>query len=222
MSVEQVMLFRKKFREEITPKYYSGVLHLGFNAIVLFSLMIGFYFQVSAPSWQELMVFPATLVLGNLGVYFIHRILLHKNFPLIGEYTYKVHSKWHHQFYTDEVVIYESSRDFYILFFPPAVIAGFALGYIPAFYFGLKAFVPANALYIFLGTSTLYFILYEVFHYVSHLPEDHWVLNFKPFRFMRAHHVDHHNTRIMHTHNFNIVFPLFDWVFGTIYKKDQP
>lgn len=219
MSVDQVMLFRKKFRSEIIPRYYNGIAHLSFNAIALIGMMLFFYLRLEAVTALELLVVPITLLLGNLGVYFIHRILLHKNLPLIGGFTYKVHSKWHHQFYTDEMVVYEKLDDFYILFFPPAVILGFALGYNLPLYFLLKPYIAANVLYLFLGTSTLYFILYEVFHYVSHLPEDHWILGFAPFRIMRLHHIDHHNTKIMHTHNFNIVFPFFDWVFGSTYKR---
>lgn len=67
--------------------------------------------------------------------------------------------------------------------------------------------------------SSSYFILYEIVHYASHLPLGHWALSFRHFRRMRQHHLDHHNPRLMEKYNFNIVFPLFDYVFGT--KKER-
>lgn len=218
MSKENVKLFRKKFRENNIPKYYSGIAHLLFNFIILISLCIFLFLQVKGPTFYEFLSIPFTLIMGNLAVYIIHKYPLHRQFKFIDKFTYGIHTKWHHFFYTNEFVIYEKMKDFYILFFPPTVIIGFSFVYIPANYFVLKTFLPLNVVYFICATSTLYFLLYEVFHYISHLRKDHPMLKFPLFRLVWNHHVTHHDPRLMHQYNFNIVFPLFDYVFGTVYK----
>jgi sterol desaturase/sphingolipid hydroxylase (fatty acid hydroxylase superfamily) len=118
-------------------------------------------------------------------------------------------------------VIYDSPRDFYILFFPPWVIFGFAVIHGPIAYYLLSMFLSPNIVFLYLGMSTLYFFLYEVLHYISHLPKDHWVLKVPYFSLMWRHHVNHHNPKLMQQYNFNIVFPFFDYVFGTVYHPGQ-
>ena len=170
---------------------------------------------------MEWLTIPAVLLLGNLAVYIIHRFPLHTVYKPIYEHTFKVHTEYHHYFFTNELIIYEGLRDFYILFFPPTVVLGFACGLLPLSYFILSFFASANVIWLYLGTSALYFLLYEVFHYISHLPEDHAILVFPPFRHMRNHHVTHHNTQLMYRYNFNIVYPLCDVLFGSVYKGEE-
>jgi sterol desaturase/sphingolipid hydroxylase (fatty acid hydroxylase superfamily) len=40
-------------------------------------------------------------------------------------------------------------------------------------------------------------------------------------RFLAEHHRLHHRTVLMTTCNFNVVCPIFDWVFGTL-RRDRP
>lgn len=217
--MKSVDSFREHFRSEHIPKWYSGRLHVIFNFGVLTSLILFLFLQISSPSFTELLMIPVMLLVGNLGVYLIHRFPLHHNYPVIGKHTYRVHSQWHHHFYTDEKIVYETSRDFYILFFPPTVILAFSMIYIPALSFILKPFVTTNMRYLVLGMSAVYFLLYEFIHYASHLEENHWSLKIPHLKNMREHHLHHHNPKLMHKYNFNIVFPLCDHLFGTVYKK---
>lgn len=221
MSLDSVLKYRKDFREHHIPKWYSGVLHVAFNATVLLSVAIYLFLKISGPNGLELLIFPMTMVVGNLAVFLIHRYPLHHYYKGLPDYTYRVHTKHHHSFYTQEKIVYDSARDFYILFFPPAVIIGFTLIYLPANYFLLRNFLSPNALYLYLFTSTLYFILYEVLHYISHLPETHWILKIPYFKLMWNHHGTHHNPELMQNYNFNIVFPLFDMIFGTLYRGQK-
>ena len=221
MSKEEVIEFRESFRSEKIPRWYSGILHLVFNGSVLLGLTIGLYAQLNSVTHLEWLTFPAVMLLGNLAVYIIHRFPLHTVYKPIYEQTFKVHTEYHHYFFTNEMIVYEGVRDFYILFFPPTIVIGFSCVFLPICYFILSFFASANVIWLYLGTSALYFLLYEVLHYISHLPEDHPILIFSPFRYMRNHYVTHHNTKLMYRYNFNIVYPLCDVLFGSVYKGEK-
>ena len=219
---EKVELFREKFRREFIPKGYSGPLHILFNASILFALSLYLFFQVRDVKAIELIAIPISLIAGNLTIFLIHRYPLHRRYKFIDKETYQVHTMSHHRFYTHEHYQAEKIEDLYALFFPPKVVVFFSCVFIPGLYFFLGMFLPHNLIFLTLGMSSTYFILYEVVHYTSHLPENHWVCRIGHFKKMRQHHLDHHNPKNMHQYNFNIVFPLFDDVFRTVYKKSSP
>lgn len=81
------------------------------------------------------------------------------------------------------------------------------------FLFGETIALPSVSL------SALYFLLYEMFHFIYHLPLDSPVLRVKLLRWLSDHHTLHHDPIWMSKANFNIVFPLFDWVLGTYRTK---
>uniref|UniRef100_UPI0039B4AEC7 hypothetical protein n=1 Tax=Vibrio vulnificus TaxID=672 RepID=UPI0039B4AEC7 len=55
----------------------------------------------------------------------------------------------------------------------------------------------------------------ELLHLSYHLKEDHWVHHIPGFtRFARL-HTTHHDQRIMAHKNFNITYPIMDWLMGT-------
>ena len=39
---------------------------------------------------------------------------------------------------------------------------------------------------------------------------------------LRRHHTRHHDLALMGRWNFNITFPIADWLFGTYYRDDAP
>ena len=117
--------------------------------------------------------------------------------------------------------MFENSKDFYMLFFPPIVIFLFCAIYLPVNYFVATKFLPPNAVWLYLLGSALYFISYEVVHFASHLPPEAKILKIGFFRYMRRHHQVHHDTRLMTDYNFNIVFPLCDWLLGTLYRESS-
>ena len=70
-------------------------------------------------------------------------------------------------------------------------------------------------------TTVGYYLAYELIHFCDHLPEGHPVTRLPGFRYMRAHHRAHHAPMRMHSMNFNIVFPLTDWLVGTLVPRDE-
>ena len=216
MNVKEIKEFRRSYRETAIPTYYSPWFHVIFNFGSTTLLFVFFMFQVQHFAlWQFLVLIPAFL-LANLVEYLLHRFPLHRPYPGLYKYTFVVHQEDHHHFYTDDLIVYDEPRDWIILFFHPALVIILAFGVMPFLYVTMKMVLSPDLMYLMMAGAVLYFIVYEVTHYICHLPDEHWVLRIKYFKLMRKHHMIHHNLTMMTTTNFNIVFPFWDWVFRTL------
>ena len=71
-------------------------------------------------------------------------------------------------------------------YFPPCACGDISFGVMPLLYFTMKLLLPADLMYLMLAGAVLYFILYEVTHYICHLPDGHWVLRMGFFRSMKG------------------------------------
>lgn len=61
------------------------------------------------------------------------------------------------------------------------------------------------------------YVLYEAFHFSDHLPGGHWLHRLVPGLAAMAHlHRLHHHRDDMTAVNFNLTFPLTDYVMGTL------
>jgi hypothetical protein len=159
------------------------------------------------------------LILGNLTVFVLHKYPLHRR--ILGlEVAYKIHTLLHHRYFTDKHIHFESTRDFYMVFFPISVVVGFVAAFLPLNYFLLSFVFSSNVVFLSVGMSAVYFILYEVFHFISHLRDDAWILKIPYFNYMRNHHRLHHHPGYMSRRNFNLVYPLGDWLFGAMKEAD--
>jgi len=78
-----------------------------------------------------------------------------------------------------------------------------------------------NVALLFALTGVLYFLNYELLHFASHLPEQHSVSRIPIIKKLKHHHTVHHNPRLMAHYNFNISYPIADWVMSTIYKEPK-
>ena len=186
-----------------------------FNGGVLIALTVYFLLQVQNPTLLEFMVFPVMLVMGSFTVWAFHRYPLHRRYKIIT-YPYKKHTVEHHNFYTYQDLEISSFREIPYIMFGVFDVIGFALFFVPAVYFGLSTFLPSNLVNMIVASCSGYFIIYEVFHTISHLPASNFLLKIPMLKFMWNHHRIHHHHKYMHKVNFNIVFPLFDWLMGTL------
>lgn len=210
--------YRQYFREEIIPTYYYGRLHVLINGLLLLGIIFFSCSKIEAPTFFQFLLLPLMLVVGNIAVFIIHRYILHRKISFFP-YAYKIHTQMHHQFFTDEHIVYRDTRDFYILFFPPEVVIVFSFVFCPMIFFMASLLFSFNVAYFLVLGAAIYFILYEVFHFISHLPLEHFLLKFPLFFYMREHHRHHHNPKLMRDYNFNIVYPLCDFIFKTYYHK---
>ncbi|MBM3572516.1 MAG: sterol desaturase family protein [Alphaproteobacteria bacterium] len=205
-------VFRADYREKIS-RWYSGPGHV--FMIYAIGLAGIFYFsrQLAAVAWYELLIVPVAFLLANVFEWWIHRYVMHR--PVKGFMgIYKRHTLAHHQFFTDREPTIDSTRDFRIVFFPPYALAAFMTGsLVPA---ALLNWVGlANAGWLLLITNTAIYLNYELFHFCCHVKDDSLVRHIPFINTIRRHHIAHHNTAIMMEKNFNLTYPIADWLFGT-------
>ena len=129
---------------------------------------------------------------------------------------FKRHVKQHHRFFTDTTIPVDSIRDFKVVLFPPFVIAFFLLGFGTPLALLIGYLAGTNAALLFVITGLLYFLNYEYLHLAYHLPNGHWVARLPIVSRMRRVHQAHHDQRIMTACNFNITYPIGDWLFRTL------
>jgi hypothetical protein len=70
---------------------------------------------------------------------------------------------------------------------------------------------------LFAATLLAGYLTYEVFHALEHLPREHWAARLPWIRHMAQLHRLHHRRECMRACNFNLIFPLADWLLGTLY-----
>ena len=167
----------------------------------------------------EWLMVPVAFLYSNFMEYWAHRVPLHVPTPGIKQ-AYKAHGIQHHRFYTQDHMASDTPRDWHVVLFHPASYLAFI-----AFLGGpaglvIWAILGASAAWAFLAVALIYFLTYEWMHLIYHLPETSPLGRVPGMARLREHHLRHHDMRLMSKWNFNITFPIFDWVFGTTYKRN--
>jgi hypothetical protein len=217
---EAVRKFRQEYRARRIPRFYSGILHCLFTSSVLLGTAAWHLWSLRAPTALELALIPVAFLVGNWFEYAIHRWPLHHVWPGLRR-GYEIHSLEHHRFYTYDAMAFERSRDFMMVLFPPwapVLCAAFCTA------LGLFAIAPlwsANAGHAFAAMGSAYLFLYEIFHAAHHFADDSWAGKIPFLRGPRRYHRVHHDPRRMSACNFNITFPIFDLVYGTLRSEDR-
>jgi hypothetical protein len=204
--------YRKQYVES-TPSWYRGEMHLAFTLLFTGGVMAYCIWKLDAPSWQEWLMALPIFLFGNYIEWAGHRYLLHRPTKLMKS-VYKRHVGTHHQFFTHKSLDYNGHRDWRALLFPPFAPVMFVLTALPiALLVGYLW--SANAGYIAMLTMAGYFIMYEGLHTLSHVENSPFLDNLPLVNSVRRMHVIHHNPEFMHSHNFNLTFPICDALFGT-------
>lgn len=213
-SDETTQAFRKSYRGAISPKY-NGYAHMVFVVVAgvgFISYKIG---GINEFGWIHFISILATVVAWNFVEYFIHIKLGHQKRKLAAMF-YKRHTGDHHSFFTEKRLVPMNHRDWRVTLFPAwlvvvtAVIAtgiGLSVGY-----FLGEGIGDSAAAGLMIG-----YLAYEFFHFCDHLPQNHFLVKLPWIGHMRHLHKLHHRRDLMHTKNFNLTFPLADWLFGTFY-----
>ena len=204
--------FRADFRARIAPAYYGWA-----HVALIYALgiaAIGYCArQVANPAWYEYLVIPVAFCISNLFEWWIHRYVMHR--PVKGFMgIYKRHTLAHHQFFTHIEPTIDNTRDFRIVFFPPYALVAFMALSLP-FAGALGLIGLPNAGWLLLITNVGLYLNYELFHYCCHVKDDSIVRHLPIVNSLRRHHISHHNTALMMERNFNLTYPIADWLFGT-------
>ncbi|MGB6215025.1 SRPBCC family protein [Pseudomonas mandelii] len=211
--------FRDRYRADIHPRY-NPWLHGVF--VLLFGVLAigGFWSTVHQVRPLEWLTVPLTLLFFNFGVYLVHRHLGHHK-KSFARMFYARHAGDHHSFFAPGHMTYDTARDWRVILFPAWLIVIHTVVFtLPAWW--LFKQVNANVAGLFGGCLVLGYLMYEVFHACEHLPPDNPVTRLPWIRQMRRLHELHHRRELMQERNFNIVFPLMDYLFGTLYWEPVP
>ena len=85
----------------------------------------------------------------------------------------------------------------------------------PSLIGGVFTAVVVFVLWLLLMVNTALYLNYELFHYCCHVKDDRLVRLIPLVNSIRRHHIAHHNQAIMMEKNFNLTYPIADWLFGT-------
>lgn len=211
---DSVARFRAQYRAEEIPTGYSPALHALFTFGGGSLALIACAAQVQEVALLEWLTVPLALVYANLAEYFGHRFPMHHPWRGLG-LIYKRHAGQHHRFFTDAVMPIDEPRDVRATLFPPVLVIFFFGGFGVPLWFGLNALAGSNVAWLALATGVFYYLHYEVLHFSYHAPADSWLATNALVRALKPLHTVHHDPARMVQGNFNITWPLGDWLFGT-------
>ncbi|GLQ30430.1 hypothetical protein GCM10007876_09080 [Litoribrevibacter albus] len=188
---------------------------MGFVALVGVTFIYHQFSRVESFNWQHGLGLIGTLMLWNFIEYFVHIQLGHKKKKLSAMF-YKRHTGDHHTFFTEQLLVPQSHKDWRVTLFPAwlVLVTGLisvGIGHI------IALFSAPEWGYVFSAGLMMGYLAYEFFHFCDHLPDNHLLVQLPWIGHMRQLHRLHHRRELMQTKNFNLTFPLADWVMGTFY-----
>lgn len=217
MTLQAVEQARAAFRDRHISENYSGPLHLATTvsiSLLIASLCILLLEKVTPLEWLTL---PLTFLYANLSEYLAHKGPMHHKTRFLGP-IFERHTIEHHAFFTDEAPTYDSTQDFKAVLFPPIMLlffnGCFALPVGVLLYF----LVSPNVSFLFVLIAILYYLNYELLHFAYHMDPASRIGRLPFMDRLRRHHTYHHNHRLMSRYNFNITYPICDYLFGTYYR----
>nr|WP_242485560.1 SRPBCC family protein [Pseudomonas sp. TH43] len=198
---------------------YNPWLHGAFVLLFGVLAMGAFWSSVQQVRPLEWLTVPLTLLLFNFGVYMVHRHLGHHK-KTFAKMFYARHAGDHHSFFTPGHMTFDSARDWRVILFPAWLIVIHTLVItLPLWW--LFEQLNSNVAGLFGGCMVLGYLAYEVFHAFEHLPPSNPLTRLPWIRQMRRLHELHHRRERMQERNFNIVLPLMDYLFGTLYWEPE-
>lgn len=201
------------------PSWYSPAGHLAAPGLLGLGVMVAAILAIRDLKLVELLVIPFTLLFAFGFEWRVHQMVLHRRMPLVG-ILYERHELAHHVIYTHEDMAMRSARELRLILMPAhAVVLVFFID--APFALGVARVFSTNAGAIFLATSMLFFLAYEWLHCAYHLPEESAIGRNAIIAKLRAHHLRHHDPRLMKQWNFNVTVPVFDWIHGTTWTPER-
>jgi hypothetical protein len=202
------------------PWWYSPYGHLaattGIGLAVLIASVVNIV-RLDAIRWTDLLVIPPVVLVSNYFEWRVHKHVLHRRFwPF--EVIYDKHTPMHHMIYVEEDMALRSVQEFRLVLIPAAGVLGLVLSAAPAA-IGLARLWSPAAGWLFLLSTSLFMVSYELLHLAYHAPKSSFIGRLRPIAMLRAHHARHHDPRLMQRYNFNVTVPLFDWIMGTMAPK---
>lgn len=204
---------RARLREKI-PKSYHPVIYFGAVNLLALAALGGSLGALSLVTPLEWCVIPVAFLVANLVEHRVHRGPMHHRSPP-WTILYERHTRQHHVYFDQGHMAVATPREYFWVFFPWWAVG---LVVITALLFALPfAWLwSANAGRLFFAVAIAYYLTYEWLHFSHHLPPQGVLGRLPLLVALRRLHVAHHDPAKMATKNFNITFPIADWLFGTL------
>ena len=220
MTADAVAAYREQYRQEHVPPGYQGWRHLLFTFGIGGAAMAGAILQLDQVRPLEWLAIPLTFLYTNFAEYWGHRGPMHhlkRGFRLV----YERHTRQHHRFFTDQRMELDGLRDLRAVLFPPVLMIFFFTAFALPVGLLLAWVASPNVAWLYIATSLGYFLNYEFLHMAYHLPASHPVARWPLVGRLKGLHQAHHDPRVMASCNFNITYPIFDAVFGTLRRPHK-
>ncbi|MEE4329807.1 MAG: fatty acid hydroxylase family protein [Wenzhouxiangella sp.] len=206
--------YREHYRHQHISAQYSGRAHLAFVLIFSIGGIVYCASQLESVGWLEWLTLPLAFLYANLVEYAGHRWVMHRKVPVLGQ-IYKRHAGQHHHFFTHEYMAMDFWLDCKAVLFPPLLMVFFFGAFAAPSGLVLALVATSNVAWLFVIVALAYYLNYELLHLAYHLPENSRILRLPFLKTLRRQHHLHHRKSLMSHKNFNITYPIFDWVFDT-------
>lgn len=216
-SVER---FRAQYRREHMPNGYRGGLHLAATTSISLGIIASCIANLDAVTALEWLALPGTFLYANLAEYLGHRGPMHHRRRGLG-LVFERHARQHHRFFTADAMPYDTPADLRAVLFPVVLLLFFLLAFTVPAALLLAWLASANVAWLFGATAVAYFLNYELLHLAYHAPAGSWVQRLPAVARLRRLHAAHHDPALMQRHNFNITYPICDWLFGTLLAAEH-
>lgn len=208
---------REKMLAAKTSRFYHGWLHVAYNATVALGLAVWGLTRIEYLETHELLVIPLVIFCANHVEYGLHRFVMHRKRkapPL--QRLYRGHHEEHHHYFVPQAMASDKHRDFALILYPPVLgvwVLLVGIFAVPGSTLCRVLFSP-DAGWLAFSCILVYFQFYEVLEFSYHTFEDSWVRRIPWMKRMYPHHRRHHQR--MTRCNFNVTFPMCDWLYGTL------
>lgn len=193
----RIRMFKSDFMEQFSY-VHPIVPFVIFIPVILFCAFASFYFyHVGIADFAIYALIG--IAFWTITEYSLHRFVFHP--PMTNEFFRKLY------FYSHGIH-HDAMNDATRLVMPPAVSVPLAIGV----YFASKAAFGLYGLPFFVGFVSSY-IVYDFLHFATHF----FVFDNKVFKILKKKHMVHHHKD--HHSNYGFTSPMWDYVFGTNYKK---
>jgi hypothetical protein len=216
-KTRRLRAFRRRLVRKV-PAWYSPWVHLAGTVGVGLVTLLATVPRVAGPTASDFVTIPVAVLFANLVEWLAHKHLMHhrrRPFTVL----FDRHTPQHHRVYGYETMAIEDPRELRLVLIPALGVLGIVLLAVPAALAAGLLF-NENVGWLFLMTSALYVVGYELSHLAYHLPERSLVYRLPFLRALREHHARHHHPELMQKANFNVTIPLGDLLFGTLAPAD--
>lgn len=195
------------------PAWYSGPAHFALVTLAAAGVIAACVALLERPAWWHAALVPAFFAFANLFEWWVHRGPLHH--PVAGlRRLYDRHTRAHHVVFVEGAMEVGHPRELRLVLFPPYLFPLFLLMNAPLLVL-LSALGGLDVGLVFLASAVAYYLVYEWLHTLHHWPRTSWLGRRRVVTWLRRHHEAHHDPRRMIHGNWNVSFPLCDWLLGT-------